>query len=145
LDNNELNKWLELRRIQSILYEFERLHITDIEYAYLKLILVFNPSNNTGKEILFFFNLKKIFFCIKLECISSYDQIDAYRILTYKELRDHINEQIISPNYEDYSGDSERLGRLLLKLPLLSELDTSIVEEIFFVGLIGRILFFFLI
>ncbi len=54
LDNNELNKWLELRRIQSILYEFDRLHITDIEYAYLKLILVFNPSNNTGKKKFFF-------------------------------------------------------------------------------------------
>jgi hypothetical protein len=49
LENNELNKWLELRRIQSLLYEFERLHINDIEYAYLKLISVFNPSNNTGK------------------------------------------------------------------------------------------------
>jgi hypothetical protein len=49
LVNNESNKWLELRRIQSLLYEFDRLHITDIEYAYLKLISVFNPSNNTGK------------------------------------------------------------------------------------------------
>lgn len=50
LDNNELNKWFELRRIQSLLYEFERLHINDMEYAYLKLISVFNPSNNNGKK-----------------------------------------------------------------------------------------------
>jgi hypothetical protein len=58
LENNELNKWIELRRIQSFLYEFDRLRITDIEYAYLKLISVFNPSNNSGKEIFF----SKIFF-----------------------------------------------------------------------------------
>ncbi len=75
---------------------------------------------------------------MKLECISSYDQIDAYRILTYKELRDYI----ISPMCEEYCGDSERLGRLLLKLPLLAEIDTNIIEEIFFVGLIGMIFSF---
>ncbi|CAF0901894.1 unnamed protein product [Adineta steineri] len=120
LVNNESNKWLDLRRIQALLYEFDRLHVTDVEFAYLKLISVFNPSNNT-------------------ECIASYDQIDAYRILTYKELNDHINDRIISTSYEEYSGDSERLGRLLLKLPSLAELDTNIIEEIFFVGLIGSV------
>ncbi|CAF1640892.1 unnamed protein product, partial [Adineta ricciae] len=120
LVNNESNKWLELRRIQSLLYEFDRLHMTDIEYAYLKLIVVLNPSNST-------------------ECISSYDQIDAYRMLTYKELHDYINDRNLSTSYEDYSSDSERLGRLLLKLPSLAELDTSIIEEIFFVGLIGSV------
>ncbi len=50
LDNNQLNNWIELRRIQTILYEFDRLHLTNIEYAYLKLISVFNPSNKTGKR-----------------------------------------------------------------------------------------------
>ncbi|CAF5182733.1 unnamed protein product, partial [Rotaria magnacalcarata] len=37
------------------------------------------------------------------------------------------------------SYDELRLGRLLLKLPSLAEIDTSIVEEIFFVGLIGSV------
>jgi hypothetical protein len=41
---------------------------------------------------------------------------------------------------DEYGGDSERLGRILIRLPLLAELDTNIIEEIFFVGLIGRIL-----
>jgi hypothetical protein len=50
-----------------------------------------------------------------------------------------VNDRIISTSYEEYCSDNERLGRLLLKLPLLAELDTNIVEEIFFVGLIGRI------
>ena len=76
---------------------------------------------------------------IFVECISSYDQIDAYRMLTYKELHDCINDRNLSTSYEDYSSDSERLGRLLLKLPSLAELDISIIEEIFFVGLIGKI------
>jgi len=110
-----------------------------MEYAYLKLISVFNPSSKTGREILFRILISCKFFDIKLECISSYDQIDAYRMLAYKELREHINERIISSTDEEYYGDSERLGRILLKLPLLAELDTNIIEEIFFVGLIGRI------
>ncbi len=70
-----------------------------------------------------------------------YDQIDAYRTLAYKELRDHIDERIISTSYEEYCGDSERLGRLLLRLPSIAEFDTNVIEEIFFVGLIGMIFF----
>jgi hypothetical protein len=60
-------------------------------------------------------------------------------MLAYKELREHINERMVSSIDDEYGGDSERLGRILIKLPLLAELDTSIIEEIFFVGLIGRI------
>ena len=48
-------------------------------------------------------------------------------MLIYKEFREHIDDP----------GDSERLGRILLKLPLLSQINTNIIEEIFFVGLIG--------
>jgi hypothetical protein len=66
-------------------------------------------------------------------------------MLAYKELGDHINERIISTSYEEYCGDSERLGRLLVRLPTIAELDTSIVEEIFFVGLIGRIFCLFIV
>ncbi|CAF4708242.1 unnamed protein product, partial [Rotaria socialis] len=117
---NEANKWFVLRRIQTLLFEFDRLHVTDVEYAYLKLMLVFNPINNT-------------------ECSQTYDQIDAYRTLTYKELHDYINDRLVSTSYDEYCGDSERLGRLLLRLPSLSDLDTSIIEELFFVGLIGSV------
>ena len=77
-----------------------------------------------------------------LDCSTLYDQIDAYRTLAYKELRDHINERIISTSYEEYCGDSERLGRLLLRLPSIAEFDTNIIEEIFFVGLIGMQVYF---
>lgn len=146
MDSNESNKWLELRRIQTLLYEFERLHITDIEYAYLKLMSVFNPVINVGKEIfhnaLLLFNWVPNFFfvCIDVESIPFYDQVDAYRTLTYRELRDYINDRLISTSYDEYCGDSERLGRLLLKLPSLAELDTNIIEELFFVGLIGKII-----
>jgi len=109
------NKYQQLRRIQSLLYEFDRLQVTPMEYAYLKLISIFNPSNST-------------------ECIQSYDQIDAYRILTYKEFRDYLNVRLISTTYDEF-----RLGRVVLKLSSLAELDTSVIEEIFFVGLIGSV------
>lgn len=128
---------MELRRIQTILYEFDRLRLTDTEYAYLKLITVFNPSNQTGKSMIVKNFHAKTFFSI-VECLSSYDRIDAYRMLAYKELNDHINERLRSSIDEEYCTDSERIGRILIKLPLLAELDTNIIEEIFFVGLIGK-------
>ena len=75
---------------------------------------------------------------VSLACLRSYDQLDAYRMLSYKEFREHINDRYLSStSYDEYSGDSERLGRLLLKLPILAEFETNIIEEIFFVGLIG--------
>ncbi|CAF4096164.1 unnamed protein product [Rotaria sp. Silwood2] len=115
LDNFESNKYHQLRRIQSLLYEFDRLQVTSMEYAYLKLILIFNPIHNNEFSQ----------FC---------DQIDAYRILIYKELRDYLNDRLLST-----SSDELRLGRLLLKLSSLAEIDTNIIEEIFFVGLIGSV------
>ena len=75
---------------------------------------------------------------LPLECTQFYNQIEAYRILTYKELREHINDRFVVTSAEKRFHDSERLGRLLLKLPLLAELDKRVIEEIFFVGLIGR-------
>ncbi|CAF3950166.1 unnamed protein product [Adineta steineri] len=114
-DNLDLNKYHQLRRIQSLLYEFDRLHVTPMEYAYLKLISIFNPNNN-------------------IECIRIYDQIDAYRILTYKELHDYLNDRLVITSYDEC-----RLGRLILKLSSLPEFDTNIIEEIFFVGLIGSV------
>lgn len=40
----------QLRRIQSLLYEFDRLQITAMEYAYLKLISIFNPYHDQGRN-----------------------------------------------------------------------------------------------
>jgi hypothetical protein len=107
-----------------------------MEYAYLKLISIFNINNNIGKYD--YFCLFSNLFGINLECIRLYDQIDAYRILTYKELHDYLNDQYVSTSHDEC-----RLGRLLLKLSSLTEFDRSIIEEIFFVGLIGMLLFFF--
>ena len=72
-----------------------------------------------------------------LEGISACDQVEAYRMLAYKELNEYMNDRMVSTSHEKYTEDSERLGRLLLQLPFLAELDTDVVEEIFFVGLIG--------
>lgn len=60
-------------------------------------------------------------------------------MLAYKELNDHIYERRRSSLDEEYCIDSERIGRILIKLPLLAELDINTIEEIFFVGLIGKI------
>ena len=49
LDNLNSNKYHQLRRIQALLYEFDRLQVTSMEYAYLKLISIFHINNNIGK------------------------------------------------------------------------------------------------
>jgi hypothetical protein len=54
-------------------------------------------------------------------------------------LREHINDRFVATSADKRLHDSERLGRLLLKLPLLAELDKRVIEEIFFVGLIGKL------
>jgi len=114
-------KHRDLQRLQSLLFEFDRLHVTSMEYAYMKLLCIFNPIVNN-------------------ECLRAYDQIDAYRMLTYKEFKDYTHDRYVSStSYDEYLGDSERLGRLLLKLPSLAEVETQIIEEIFFVGLIGSV------
>ena len=134
-------KYRDLQRLQSLLFEFDRLHVTSMEYAYMKLLCIFNPIVNNGEiNIDFFLDLhlahRHPFF---LECLRAYDQIDAYRMLTYKEFKDYTHDRYVSStSYDEYLGDSERLGRLILKLPSLAEIETHIIEEIFFVGLIGQ-------
>ncbi len=60
-------------------------------------------------------------------------------MLIYKEFREHIDDRSdLQVSSESVPGDTERLGRILLKLPLLAQLNTSIIEDIFFVGLIGE-------
>ena len=55
-------------------------------------------------------------------------------MLTYKELHEYLNDRLLSGCYDEF-----RLGRLLLKFSSLAEIDTNIIEEIFFVGLIGSV------
>ena len=55
-------------------------------------------------------------------------------MLTYKEFQDYSNDRSSSTLNDEF-----RLGRLLFKLLSLAELDTNIIEEIFFVGLIGSV------
>ena len=45
-----MEKSRHLQRIQSLLHEFDRLQLTPVEYAYLKLIVIFNPPTSDGKS-----------------------------------------------------------------------------------------------
>ena len=40
----------ELFRLRSLLLEFDRLHLNPMEFAYLKLISIFNPNSLSGKN-----------------------------------------------------------------------------------------------
>ncbi|CAF1601766.1 unnamed protein product, partial [Didymodactylos carnosus] len=121
----------QLSIIQLLLNEFERLQLTPSEYAYLKLIIMFNTdcvnflySNSEHSQ-----QQHQAY----ISSIIQKEKIQAYQILTHKEFREYLNKTC--------ANDSERLGRLLLKLPTLKCLQISIIEEVFFVGLIGSEIF----
>lgn len=76
---------------------------------------------------------------LNLEFSQSYDQIEAYRMLSYKELSDSYNDRLLSKSYDEL-----RLGRILMKLTSLAETDTNVIEEIFFVGLIGMFVLYYI-
>ncbi|CAF0792736.1 unnamed protein product [Didymodactylos carnosus] len=122
----------QLGIIQSLVNEFERLQLSPIEYAYLKLIIIFNTDcvnflYSNGKH----HQQQQQQHQAYISSMMQKEKIQAYQILTYKEFREYLNKTCMN--------DLERLGRLLLKIPTLKCLQISIIEEIFFVGLIGNV------
>jgi len=68
------------------------------------------------------------------------DQVQAYRILACRELREHINKsnECISTDSQQIV-DMERVERLMLRLSSLKKLSVGIMEELFFDDIIGNV------
>ncbi|XP_075219819.1 orphan steroid hormone receptor 2-like [Lycorma delicatula] len=84
------------------------LHVDDHEYAYLKLITLFS-ADHPGLMVR--------------------RQVSKFQEKAFQELRGYV--QSISPDDED------RFPRLLLKLPPLRTFQPHVMEELFFVGIMG--------
>lgn len=113
-------------RLHEFVQEMQTLDVSDQEYAYLRLALVFNPQvliRNRERSVRAF--VKRI------------------QLYALESLRQHIlqqscgNDAKIGSTIEKVA--EERYNSLLLSLMPLSALESEIIEELFFANLVGQL------
>nr|XP_056711976.1 nuclear receptor subfamily 2 group C member 2 isoform X1 [Euleptes europaea] len=127
-------------KLQEFCNSMAKLDIDGYEYAYLKAIVLFSPDNHpqmvenakvTRKSIVW------IYFPINTEKtkdhpgLTSSSQIEKFQEKAQMELQDYVQKT--------YPEDTYRLARILVRLPALRLMSSSITEELFFTGLIGNV------
>lgn len=141
--------------MQAFIKECDLLEITPIEYAYLKLISLFDSDSLSFN----FFIQSKIQIAneqsltLAQKLLTHKDQVQSFRMLACKELRDHVNRINLKKHLEKSSesdessssspvqvnSDCERVERLLIRIALLKKMNTTIMEELFFNDAIGNV------
>nr|XP_031326827.1 nuclear receptor subfamily 2 group C member 2 isoform X2 [Camelus dromedarius] len=97
-------------KLQEFCNSMARLDVDGYEYAYLKAIVLFSPDHPG---------------------LTSTSQIEKFQEKAQMELQDYVQKT--------YSEDTYRLARILVRLPALRLMSSSITEELFFTGLIGNV------
>ncbi|XP_051509764.1 nuclear receptor subfamily 2 group C member 2 isoform X1 [Myxocyprinus asiaticus] len=97
-------------KLQEFCNRMAKLETDGYEYAYLKAIILFSPDHPG---------------------LSSCSQIEKFQEKAQMELQDYVQKT--------YPDDTYRLARILLRLPALRLMSSSITEELFFTGLIGNV------
>ncbi|XP_071084218.1 orphan steroid hormone receptor 2-like isoform X2 [Haliotis cracherodii] len=96
-------------RLQDYITAMSQLQVTSAEYAYLKTLVLFFSDNPN---------------------IRNKRQIEKLQDKTSKELVQHVQAM---------GSSSERIAKLLLRLPPLKTFSPNTMEELFFSGLIGSV------
>ncbi|KAM4722215.1 nuclear receptor subfamily 2 group C member 2 [Rhinophrynus dorsalis] len=97
-------------KLQEFCNSMAKLDIDGYEYAYLKAVVLFSPDHPG---------------------LSSTPQIEKFQEKAQMELQDYVQKT--------YPEDTYRLARILVRLPALRLMSSSITEELFFTGLIGNV------
>ncbi|KAM8995336.1 nuclear receptor subfamily 2 group C member 2 isoform 1-T1 [Ara ararauna] len=97
-------------KLQEFCNSMAKLDIDGYEYAYLKAIVLFSPDHPG---------------------LTSSTQIEKFQEKAQMELQDYVQKT--------YPEDTYRLARILVRLPALRLMNSSITEELFFTGLIGNV------
>ncbi|XP_057273477.1 nuclear receptor subfamily 2 group C member 2 isoform X1 [Pezoporus wallicus] len=97
-------------KLQEFCNSMAKLDIDGYEYAYLKAIVLFSPDHPG---------------------LTSSTQIEKFQEKAQMELQDYVQKS--------YPEDTYRLARILVRLPALRLMNSSITEELFFTGLIGNV------
>uniref|UniRef100_I3M5R7 Nuclear receptor subfamily 2 group C member 2 n=1 Tax=Ictidomys tridecemlineatus TaxID=43179 RepID=I3M5R7_ICTTR len=97
-------------KLQEFCNGMARLEVDGYEYAYLKAIVLFSPDHPG---------------------LTGTSQIEKFQEKAQMELQDYVQKT--------YAEDTYRLARILVRLPALRLMSSSITEELFFTGLIGNV------
>ncbi|XP_021265586.1 nuclear receptor subfamily 2 group C member 2 isoform X2 [Numida meleagris] len=97
-------------KLQEFCNSMAKIDIDGYEYAYLKAIVLFSPDHPG---------------------LNSSTQIEKFQEKAQMELQDYVQKT--------YPEDTYRLARILVRLPALRLMSSSITEELFFTGLIGNV------
>ncbi|KAL4624941.1 nuclear receptor subfamily 2 group C member 1 [Arapaima gigas] len=97
-------------RMQEFCNSMSKLALDSHEYAYLKAIVLFSPDHPG---------------------IENTMQIQRFQEKAHIELQDYVTRA--------YPEDTYRLSKLLLRLPALRLMNSTVTEELFFAGLIGNV------
>lgn len=87
-----------------------RLQVDEHEYAYLKAVMLFSPDHPS---------------------LPNARQVEKFQDKAHQELRNYIAQT--------FPDNPDRFPKLLLRLPTLRSLQPTIMEELFFAGLIGNV------
>ncbi|XP_078488093.1 nuclear receptor [Ciona intestinalis] len=99
-----------LNKLQDFVARLQKLEVDQHEYSYIKALALFSPDHVNQLHR---------------------TQIQRFQSRATTELREH--------EMRTYPEDPDRMSLLLLSLPALRSLSSSITEEIFFAGLIGNV------
>ncbi|KAK6303757.1 hypothetical protein J4Q44_G00262110 [Coregonus suidteri] len=97
-------------KLQEFCNSMVKMETDNYEYAYLKAIVLFSPDHPG---------------------LNSCSQIVKFQEKAQMELQDYVQKT--------YPDDTYRLTRILMRLPALRLMSSSITEELFFTGLIGNV------
>ncbi|XP_061195473.1 orphan steroid hormone receptor 2-like isoform X1 [Saccostrea echinata] len=97
-------------KLQNYIQSLEALQIDSEEFAYLKALVLFSPDTPS---------------------LPNAQQIERVQERAQRELANHIRQT--------HPSSPDRLAKLLLRLPALHSLSPSVMEELFFAGLIGSV------
>uniref|UniRef100_A0A8C8HZ22 Nuclear receptor subfamily 2 group C member 2 n=1 Tax=Oncorhynchus tshawytscha TaxID=74940 RepID=A0A8C8HZ22_ONCTS len=97
-------------KLQEFCNSMAKMETDSYEYAYLKAIVLFSPDHPG---------------------LNSCSQIVKFQEKAQMELQDYVQKT--------YPDDTYRLTRILMRLPALRLMSSSITEELFFTGLIGNV------
>nr|XP_022298307.1 orphan steroid hormone receptor 2-like isoform X1 [Crassostrea virginica]XP_022298308.1 orphan steroid hormone receptor 2-like isoform X1 [Crassostrea virginica]XP_022298309.1 orphan steroid hormone receptor 2-like isoform X1 [Crassostrea virginica] len=97
-------------KLQNYIQSLEALQIDSEEFAYLKALVLFSPDTPS---------------------LPNAQQIERVQERAQRELANHVRQT--------HPSNPDRLAKLLLRLPALHSLSPSVMEELFFAGLIGSV------
>ncbi|XP_022236014.1 nuclear receptor subfamily 2 group C member 1-like isoform X3 [Limulus polyphemus] len=110
-----------ISKLQIIVNSLSHLQLDDHEYAYLKAIVLFSPEKDSHTLNSSTDNLSH----------PKARQVEKFQERAYQEMHTYIDQT--------FTKNSDRFPKLLLRLPVLRSIQATIVEELFFSGLIGSV------